>query len=232
MWLQQGKRRIFCTEYLLKAKIQTLYTHHHFASFHKSHFTLGKKKSKFNANNKLKKPSQKSLNVIKLQYDPRVDSVPRKQEFIQKMKENERDYIQRLIKEFEQITLKNKVLHTELMSNILNSLRKFANMDSSVPIIEKKKKNNNNSFIDSFSYMFSKDSIISDESFLLSLQNTLQQHGFIVLNEKEPNEILEETKRYLQAFIDPSFLISAVNDISQKAINHFSNIVSLVLINY
>lgn len=111
--MQQGTRRIICAKHILKGQIQTLCAHDHSASFHKSHFTLGKKKSKFNANNKLKKPSQKSLNVIKLQYDPRVDPIPRKQEFIQKMKENERDYIQRLIKEFEQITLKSKVLHTE-----------------------------------------------------------------------------------------------------------------------
>lgn len=115
------------------------------------------------------------------------------------------------------------------MSNALNLLRKFAEEDSSVPIIEKKK---SSSFIDSFRYMFSKDSIISDERFLLSLQNTLQQHGLIVLNEKEADIISEETKRYLQAFIDPSFLISAVNDISQKAVNHFSNIVSIICINY
>lgn len=102
-------------------------THHHhsqssssscvicsLASYHTtaSHY-YAKKKSIYNSNNKLRKPSPKTKNIIHLQYDPRVDDTPKKQEFLQQLQETDRTRIQKLIVEFDNLATAKRVIHTE-----------------------------------------------------------------------------------------------------------------------
>ncbi len=79
------------------------------------HHSYAKKKSVYNHNNKVRKPSPKTQNVIHLQYDPRVDETPKKQEFIQRLQEKDRERIQQLIMQFDQIASASRILHTESM---------------------------------------------------------------------------------------------------------------------
>jgi hypothetical protein len=83
--------------------------------FHTSIINHGKKKATFSPSGRPKKTSQFKRNVIKLSYDPHKDPTPRKREFIEQMKDDERNRIQRMIRDFEQLTISTRVVHGQCM---------------------------------------------------------------------------------------------------------------------
>jgi hypothetical protein len=116
-----------------------------------------------------------------------------------------------------------------VMNDTIQALRKFSQQENTISQQQQQQTNTSShikSFIDSYIHLFSKESLINDEAYLSALQMALYNNGFIQTSDNKDDEIRIETKRYLQAFIDPTFLINAVKDISQKSIKHFSNIVS------
>ncbi len=120
------------------------------------------------------------------------------------------------------------------MSDVLKALRQFGNTTNEQqqqPKHENKeqqellqpKAQEQEAHIDQYVHMFSKQCLISDENFLQNLKHVLRTNEFLTEDASS-----EELARYVQALIDPSFLVNAVKDISMNAIKHFSNSVCTV----